>query len=447
MFSMKAENVFRILDNFLYIGLASLGCYLIYHGAVISKFEHKRTNFAEYNEPITELPIFVTRVRQTQGVSTNLNFGENYWIFFGENILPGTEYKNLSQGENSLNGLGLKLEIKNGYWGQHRLKITPYNVSDEYLGTGKKIQLTFKFENHSLVSQVGISLSSRNNSHCGMGSTSHDGLPSYVHAKPGEKNKVYLNNEKYVFSSDIEPCRNKPYNDIIVERIIKQMENNCSKICRDKRFWICNPDLEKVLPICASITGLRCFVQAKHLAEKNAPLPKPCTKLHYTLTESLYPQSRHPDEVRFELLQTIPPRVTVKEEYLVYDLVSMIGAIGGTMGLCIGLTYNVVLRIGDGFGKLRVFFSKIIQSTWRKSTPVLVIERETLQFDSSRTVDPFDQKILQMEKLTCESFDSLFSRLTEIEKKEKLTQEAFENLMSRLDEIESKMTINQLPIQ
>ena len=110
------------------------------------------------------------------------------------------------------------------------------------------------------------------------------------------------------------------------------MKNNCSQICRDIRFWVCNPHLEKVIPICTSATGRRCFRQAERIAQKHAPLSKPCAKLHYTLTESLYPQSRHPDEVRFELLQTIPPRVTVKEEYLIYDLVSMIGAIGGTMG-------------------------------------------------------------------------------------------------------------------
>ena len=35
-----------------------------------------------------------------------------------------------------------------------------------------------------------------------------------------------------------------------------------------------------------------------------------------------------------------PPEMTVKEEYLIYDMVSMISAIGGTMGLCVGFSFN-----------------------------------------------------------------------------------------------------------
>ena len=35
-------------------------------------------------------------------------------------------------------------------------------------------------------------------------------------------------------------------------------------------------------------------------------------------------------------------KVKIYEEYLIYDLVSMIGAIGGTLGLCIGFSFNDV---------------------------------------------------------------------------------------------------------
>ena len=35
-----------------------------------------------------------------------------------------------------------------------------------------------------------------------------------------------------------------------------------------------------------------------------------------------------------------PPLVTVKEEYVIYDAVAMISAIGGTMGLCIGFSFS-----------------------------------------------------------------------------------------------------------
>ena len=40
-----------------------------------------------------------------------------------------------------------------------------------------------------------------------------------------------------------------------------------------------------------------------------------------------------------------PPLVTVKEEYVIYDAVAMISAIGGTMGLCIGFSFLDLARL------------------------------------------------------------------------------------------------------
>ena len=42
---------------------------------------------------------------------------------------------------------------------------------------------------------------------------------------------------------------------------------------------------------------------------------------------------------RFGFIFAVPPLVIVKEEYVIYDAIAMIGAIGGTMGLCIGFSF------------------------------------------------------------------------------------------------------------
>ena len=49
-----------------------------------------------------------------------------------------------------------------------------------------------------------------------------------------------------------------------------------------------------------------------------------------------------------------PPRVRVMEEYLIFDLVAFISSIGGTMGLCIGISFKevanwVMTYVGLGF--------------------------------------------------------------------------------------------------
>ena len=44
-----------------------------------------------------------------------------------------------------------------------------------------------------------------------------------------------------------------------------------------------------------------------------------------------------------------PARVKVKQEYLIYDTVSMISAIGGTLGLCIGFSFREVSGVVLGY--------------------------------------------------------------------------------------------------
>ena len=43
-----------------------------------------------------------------------------------------------------------------------------------------------------------------------------------------------------------------------------------------------------------------------------------------------------------------PPKVEVREEYLIYDAVAFVSSIGGTLGLCIGISFynlsNVLLK-------------------------------------------------------------------------------------------------------
>ena len=53
----------------------------------------------------------------------------------------------------------------------------------------------------------------------------------------------------------------------------------------------------------------------------------------------------------------IPRKVTVHEMYLLYDLVATIGAIGGTLGLCIGLSFYDIARVL--FGSLEKLLKKI----------------------------------------------------------------------------------------
>ena len=46
----------KIVKYAVYIALLILGVYFIYAGDILQKFSNKKTTFAEYGEPVTELP-------------------------------------------------------------------------------------------------------------------------------------------------------------------------------------------------------------------------------------------------------------------------------------------------------------------------------------------------------------------------------------------------------
>ena len=54
------RHTLSFLDKLLYVALAMLGFFFIYHGEVIQRFNKGKTFFAEYNEALDEFPTITT---------------------------------------------------------------------------------------------------------------------------------------------------------------------------------------------------------------------------------------------------------------------------------------------------------------------------------------------------------------------------------------------------
>ena len=122
---------------------------------------------------------------------------------------------------------------------------SPPDIAENYF------HLTYTFETNSMVSGVDLSLASRNNTYCGMGLYSYDGQVSHLSAELGQKVSALIRPEKIVYQTDKTRCRQEPYNDILIKRILNIMETNCSQVCRPWYYWICNPNLERMFPVCS----------------------------------------------------------------------------------------------------------------------------------------------------------------------------------------------------
>ena len=65
MLESKFNYMLLSLDYIVYTTMLGIGFYFIHEGNVIQRYLQRRTNFAVYEEPISELPTIVTYVTES----------------------------------------------------------------------------------------------------------------------------------------------------------------------------------------------------------------------------------------------------------------------------------------------------------------------------------------------------------------------------------------------
>ena len=101
----SSNHVFKGIERALYFSLICIGICFICMGDVMNRFQAKKTNLAEYFEPIHELPTIFTWIEFSEK-SADLKYGLEVnisWSIGNESFL--------AIGLNSLNN-GLKLELE-----------------------------------------------------------------------------------------------------------------------------------------------------------------------------------------------------------------------------------------------------------------------------------------------------------------------------------------------
>ena len=63
----KPKLVLKVVEKVVYSALLFVGCYFIHKGSVIERFVQERTNFADFDEGIREIPTILTYIEKTGG--------------------------------------------------------------------------------------------------------------------------------------------------------------------------------------------------------------------------------------------------------------------------------------------------------------------------------------------------------------------------------------------
>lgn len=329
----------KALLKVIYTILLCLAIYLIYIGDIVQKFQRRRTNFAEYGEEISELPTI--NLFLEYNTDDILDYEKDFWVIYQPDE---GQSKSLTLGENYIEGVTFHLEVtvdKPGntsiYFSYQTLVLKPLGFTSKMLVSHN---LMLEFEESSdykkSVSKVGFSLSAANNSYCGL-ATFPDGDVEDTFVELGELSHARVIPEKYIFIQEVQECRTQPYQQILSTKISEQIFDECDRPCKPSG-WTCKFGVAlDQIEICKSATGLKCFHEVESTVMSGI-VAKPCTILQYKISATPYPIKLH-NNVGIRLIYSTPMQVSVKEEYLIYDMLAMISAIGGTMGLCIGFSF------------------------------------------------------------------------------------------------------------
>ena len=113
MFLNSLSKSLQVIDTVLYLSFLGVGIYFIYDSDIIQKFQLKRTNFAEYEEILTELPTLLTHIQYNFDAKyawTHLKYGKDFNISF--KISGSNRETNSTEGSNSLGGNTLKVNFE-----------------------------------------------------------------------------------------------------------------------------------------------------------------------------------------------------------------------------------------------------------------------------------------------------------------------------------------------
>ena len=111
MIHLTSSLIFKGVERAIHFFLICLGVYFIYIGDVVNRFQAKKTNLAEYFEPITELPTIFAWIEFSEGSKpTNFKLGLDFnitWIWDYDDM----DSYSLHLGQNIFNN-GLELEFE-----------------------------------------------------------------------------------------------------------------------------------------------------------------------------------------------------------------------------------------------------------------------------------------------------------------------------------------------
>ena len=335
----KQERYVKFLDWILYFCLCGLSAFFMW--GVLEKFISGKTSFAESEERIKELPTITLCFSNPDSTKTTYEYGLDFKLKYLIKIRDIVTSNYLIEGTNMTileNTVGFNKFISEPLGNCYKFSHIYINVMDyQYsnfilyfnesviLPDTTKLNLFFTTEKNVF----GLTVGSYRN-----------GRVAKIEINKGVHGIVDVQTEKLIYLPGISNCSHESF----YECFCRTYEANVSSIK-------CFPGtLPSYLPICKSLNEyMEQFWSIWNKVTKNGHCPKLCETIQYfaeTVTSTKvslsYPNASFGFGLSFGASRGL---ASVHEEYLIYDTTSMIGSVGGTLGMCIGFSFTGVTSI------------------------------------------------------------------------------------------------------
>lgn len=130
-------------------------------------------------------------------------------------------------------------------------------------------------------------------------------------------------------------CQEKPYYQCFEEKLLAQDFSNCPRKCSSVTSF------NNLMPLCETLEEFSCaHEKAKEIQVNNSDCKKPCSKTNFLVHKSNYNEEATDGKRNIIFTYEMPVQeMIVEQKYLIYDFGSMLGSIGGTLGMFIGFSF------------------------------------------------------------------------------------------------------------
>ena len=344
---------FKGLEWFLFLGLCTLSAYFMRE--VLDQFISGDTSFKVYEKFIEDIPTMVLCSTERSNFSSLKNedlltyhYRRDFNFTYLYSVLNKGEWVEdkitLKEGKNIIPNHVIYLEKLATAWNGFCYKINETASKIEHSEWRHvKINYNKTLAQERLPSWI-VHFTSEKNSYGVLRYWWFDGAIVTIKLHKSSIDAIELKPQIYKYLPNYNSsCGESSFYECWGSKLLASNFDKCPRKCIP--YSLPNNAYYKI-PLCNTKEQWDCAHQIANMVMENitksGSCPKLCTVSHYSgRTFDELSESDYWNEYSYTIAH--PFTVTITEEYLIYDAITVIGSVGGTLGMCIGFSFTNII--------------------------------------------------------------------------------------------------------